>query len=111
MPSNDHLPNLVKYALGLPLSPPGNGGRLASSIQLDGSADYLTFTYVHPDPAPSDISYAVESTPDLGVTPWSTASVVPVGSTVNGGLRTVVVRLATPSDSGKQFMRLKVSRP
>lgn len=107
---NDQLPNLVKYALGLPLQPPGNGGRLVCSIQNHASDDYLTFRFTIPHPAPPDVSYAVESSSLLTVGSWSDSAIIPVSETIDGNLKTVTVRLDTPVSSGNAFMRLKVTR-
>lgn len=108
-PFSDGLPNLVKYALGLPSASKGHQGRLAHGRVQEGGADYLTFTYVRPEPAPAGVSYTVEGNPDLNPANWTSAGIVPVSSTVEGGLRTVIMRDATPMAGGsKRFLRLKV---
>jgi len=101
------LPNLVKYALGLPADVSGNGGRMNHAVVDDIAGDYLTFTFTHPFPAPEGVSYVVESCPTLDN--WSTTNIVPMGETINGGLKTVTVRVDS-ADPAKCFVRLKVVR-
>lgn len=101
------LPNLVKYALGLPTDAPGNGGRMSHAMVEDISGAYLTFSFTHPFPAPEGVSYTVESCPTLS--DWGTTGIVPVGETTNGGLRTVTVKVQS-ADPAKCFVRLKVVR-
>ena len=105
--SGGPLPNLVKYALGLPADTPGDGGRMSHAVVEDIAGDYLTFTYTHPFPAPEGVSYVVESCPTLD--DWSTTGIVPLGETTSGGLRTVTVRVVS-ADPAKCFVRLKVVR-
>lgn len=109
-PANDDLPNLVKYALGLPALSSGDGGRLAyGSVNVTGS-EYLGFTYTRPEPAPSGITYAVEACDDLAPESWSSTGILPVSSTVNSGLRTITVRDNVPMAGGsRRFMRLKIT--
>ena len=99
------LPNLVKYALGLPADASGDGGRLGHAVVEDISGGYLTFTYTHPFPAPEGVGYVVESCPTLS--DWTTTNVVPLEEATNGGLRTVTVRVNS-TDPAKCFVRLKV---
>ena len=99
------LPNLVKYALGLPADASGDGGRMSHALVEDVSGKYLTFTYTHPFPAPADVYYLVEACPTLA--DWTTTGIVPVGETTNGGLRTVTVKVNS-ADPAKCFVRLKV---
>lgn len=111
-PANDGLPNLIKYALGLDPAGTGHDGRLAHGTTTDSGQDYLTFTYTRPEPAPAGVSYAVEASADLSPPSWSSSSIVPLSSTVNGGLRTITVRDTSSMSSGtKRFLRLKVTQP
>jgi hypothetical protein len=111
-PASDGLPNLVKYALGLTPTVSGNGGRLSYGSAADAGDDYLSFTYIRPEPAPGGISYSVEAGSDLTPGAWSASGLVETGSTVNGGLRTITVRDSAPmAGGGSRFMRLKITQP
>ncbi len=104
-PASDGLPNLIKYALGLSPTGNGNSGRLASGQVTDTGNDYLTITYIRPEPVPGGITYTIESSTDL--TNWTTDGLVEISSTVNAGLRTITVRDGTPLGVGtKRFLRL-----
>jgi hypothetical protein len=108
--SGDGLFNLTKYALGLSPGSPGYAGRLSYGTVTDAGSEYLSFTYIRPEPAPTGITYIVEASSDL--VNWSTIGIVPVSSTVNAGLRTVTVRDTFPTAGGGQrFMRLQVTMP
>ena len=110
--AGDGLPNLIKYALGLSPAVGGDGGHLDfGTIQIEGS-DYLTFTFTRPEPPPSDISYLVQQSADLRPASWTSAGLVEVSNTLNGGLRTIIVRSTTPlTSTTRDFMRLKVTHP
>jgi len=109
-PVGDGLPNLVKYALDLPPSISGNGGRLDFGEFAENGGRYLTLVYTRPEPAPSGITYRVESSSDL--VNWTTTGLVEVGGTVGMGLRTIVTRNASPlGGTEKHFMRLRISQP
>lgn len=109
-PANDGLPNLIKYALGLTPAVSGNDGRLSYGKLTASGGDYLCLSYIRPDPAPTGIAYAVESSPDL--TTWSNAGLVEVSSTVSAGLRAITTRVNVPITEGPQrFMRMQVTQP
>ena len=109
-PASDGLPNLIKYALGLTSTVSGNDGHLSYGSVNDSGADYLTFIYTRPTPAPTDITYVVETSGDLAA--WSSFGLVQVGSTMNAGLQTLTIRDSVPiSSSTKRFMRLKITQP
>lgn len=111
-PAGDGLPNLIKFALGLDPAGSGHGGRLAQGTVEESGADYLTFSYTRPEPAPAGITYSVEGSPDLTPSSWTTGGIVPVGSSVENGLCTVTVRDSTAmAGNNKRFLRLKVSQP
>jgi hypothetical protein len=111
-PASDGLPNLMKYALGLDPATSGNGGHLSSGTMTDAGNDYLTFTYIRPEPAPTGITYTVQASTDLTPTNWSASGLVQVSSTVNAGLRTITVRDNTPiTGGGRSYMRLRVTQP
>jgi hypothetical protein len=108
--AHDGIANLMKYALGLNPTVPGNGGHLAFGQAIDNGSDYLSLTYTRPEPAPAGITYTVESSPDLAS--WSATGLVQLSSTVDAGLRTITTRNDIPIAGGnKSFMRLKVSQP
>ena len=111
-PASDGLANLIKYALGLSPNLSGNGGRLSYGKLTDTGSDYLTFTYIRPEPAPAGITYTVEASPDLTPASWTNVGLGEISSTVNAGLRTITVRDSTPMAGGnRSFMRLKVTQP
>ncbi|HEY1050315.1 MAG TPA: hypothetical protein VGE39_11190, partial [Prosthecobacter sp.] len=110
--TSDGVANLMKYALGLPPASRGHGGRLSHASTTVGSDSYLTFTYVRLDPAPPGLTYVVEGSSDLDAASWSSAGIVPVSSSVNNGLCTVVVRDGTVMAAGaRRFLRLRVTAP
>lgn len=110
-PASDGLANLLKYALGLTPQVSGDGGRLSYGQTSDAGIDYLTFTYVRPEPAPVGLTYVVEGRSELTGADWSASGLTEIGSTVDGGLRTVIVRDDTPMAGGnKRFIRLKVTQ-
>jgi uncharacterized protein YfiM (DUF2279 family) len=108
-PASDGLSNLVKYALGLNPNESGNGARLNSGTLNVSGADYFTFSYTRPAPAPTDITYAVEASGDL--MSWSGEGIVQVSSTVNAGLETLTFRDSVPTTgAAKRLLRLKISQ-
>jgi len=111
-PANDGLSNLMKYALGLTPNVSGNGGHLSYGKVNAAGSNYLSLTYSCPNPTPSDITYSVETSPDLSPGSWTTSGVVLVSNSTNGGLSTVTMRNSTPLAGGnKGFMRLKITQP
>ena len=113
-PGNDGLPNLIKYALGLVPNVRGNGGHLSygKCADIGSGNNYLSLTFLCPNPAPNDITYIVETSPDLSPGSWTTSGVVPVSNTSNGGFSTITVRNSTiMTGANKSFMRLRVTQP
>jgi hypothetical protein len=111
-PNQDGVPNLIKYALGLSPETNGNGGHLGYGSVNEGGNDYLTFTYIRPEPAPTDITYSVQASSDLSAGSWSGSGLTEIGSTVNAGLRTITIRDVVPIfEAGSRFMRLEVTQP
>jgi hypothetical protein len=107
--ANDGLSNLMKCALGLTPYGNGNGGRLSYGSVPDTGGNYLSFTYIRPEPAPAGISYIVEASPDLKT--WSATGLVQISSTLNAGLRTVTLRDSVPmAPLTPRFMRLRVTK-
>ena len=99
----------MKCALGLTPYGNGNGGRLSYGSVPDTGGNYLSFTYIRPEPAPAGISYIVEASPDLKT--WSATGLVQISSTLNAGLRTVTLRDSVPmAPLTPRFMRLRVTK-
>jgi hypothetical protein len=120
----DGLANLLERAFGSdPTSAdldPAAALPPYESVEPDGGNDYLAITYrrlaggsgtTGMGYTAGGIVYTVEYDGDLA-DPWSTGSVVPVGSPVDNGdgTETVTVRLSTPvTVAERQFMRLRVT--
>ncbi len=98
---NDHIPNLLEYALGLNAKAADNAS-LPQAVILSG---YLTLSYL---PAATDVTYTVQSSRDL--INWSSSNVELV--TVGGATPPLVTyRYNTPLTAGvPMFLRLSVSR-
>jgi hypothetical protein len=108
--SGDGVSNEMKFALGLPVNSPGYDGRVTTGkIQVDGK-NYLTLTYVRPEPPPAGVSYGVRVSGDLAS--WTATEVVEVSNTVEGNLRRITVRdaVAITGQLPGRFIRLEVSR-
>lgn len=79
-PLNDGIPNLIKYTLGLnPLSDSNGHVRLPEISQMDievkgETAQYLTYSFIIPDPLPDGVSLEVTTSTDLKI--WSTNAVL-----------------------------------
>lgn len=109
-PSKDGVINEMKFALGLPTTTLGYGGRVTTATTVVSNQRYLTLTYICPDPAPEGVTYAVKSAGALSG--WSSTSVTETSNTVSGGLRTRTYRDTTPvGSSGKRFIRLEATAP
>lgn len=110
-PLGDGVTNEMKFALGLPASTRGYGGRMSTGTHSTGGQRYLLLSFTHPDPAPSGVSYQVQTASAL--TGWSGSSTLLVSDTVAGGLRTRVFRDVVPIGGGaaRRFIRLVVESP
>ena len=77
-----------------------------------GGSSYLTLEYHSPSPAPADLTYTVEVSPD-NVT-WSSGSgaTTTVSSTTSGGVSDTVVQdnTAISSPVYGRYIRLKITR-
>lgn len=71
---------------------------------------YLTLTYLRPDPAPPEVTYATEASPDLSS--WCVHCTVPASVTPQpNGTARVTVRDSVPTASApKRFLRLHLLR-
>lgn len=110
-PAGDNLPNLAKYAFGLPVLPAVTGSYPTIGLISSGGSSYLTLTYSRPDPAPADLTYSVQVSPD-GQN-WSGGNAVTTLSTVvNGSQATVSVQDNTPISSPDygRYIRLLITR-
>lgn len=113
IPSNDGIPNLLKYALGLDPMTSGTSGLPMPGIIAVGSDNYLILTYSQVIAA-TDIAYVVEVSGDLQT--WSSGStstaLVSATNNADGVTQRVVIRdLAPMSSAAKRFIRLKVVAP
>jgi uncharacterized delta-60 repeat protein len=102
-PDHDGIPNLLEYAtLTPPVAPDPSPGRLALS------GDTLEYTFTRPAPAPLFMDYALEWTDSLQH-PWT-----PVDDKFevisDDGVRQLVQFTLPAGNSGRRFVRLRVSR-
>jgi len=106
--TGDGVANAVKYALGLEADSAGYAGRLSTDVMPVAGSEYLTLTYVIPDPALVGVTCSVKVGGDLAT--W-TADVTEVSNTVEGGLRTITVRdnHAIGPAHPRRFIRLEVN--
>ena len=107
-PAGDHVPNLIKYALGLnPLTVATAGQLPSGGIQPDNGTNYLTLT-VNRTAQPPDATCVVEVSGDL----LSWASGPPNTVTLSNTATQLVVRDNTPVPSAtSRFIRLRVTNP
>lgn len=103
------VPNLLKYALGIPPKRPGNSGMPVGTVAQNGASKHLTLTYTRALDA--DVSIEVQVCGNL--TTWVSGSehTTEVSRVSNGdNTETVTIRDNTPVANGiRRFMRLKVS--
>jgi flagellar hook assembly protein FlgD len=110
-PAGDGVANLLKYSLGLDAQVNGLQNRVSSGMASSAGNDYLTLTYTRPEPEPDGLVYSVETSNSLAPSSWSALGTVEMSSIITGSLRTITVRSATPAAAGRDFIRLKVTRP
>jgi len=111
MPSDGSSPLLVKYALGLAPGASTHGGRLTQGIHQSGGQSFATLSFTQPDPLPAGVTCTVERSPDLSAGSWTSTGVTLQGSTTQSGTITSTYRLTDPqSSTGRQFLRLKVTK-
>lgn len=103
------IPNLMKYALGIPPKQPGNAGMPTGDVEDYGANDHLTLVYTR-DKSAQNLSYIVEVSGNLETWqsgPTFTTEVSRVSQPNNR--ETVTVRDNVPTSSGQhRFIRLKV---
>jgi len=108
-PAGDQIPNLVKYAIGLPaMEPQASGKTQALTIMSEGEERYLAFTIQlrTGDPALScfpELSTDLQEW-NLGLGVFEKFAVNPLGDSYEQ----VVYRLGIDSDFSNAFVRLRV---
>jgi len=108
-PTGYGIPNLMRYALGLPIG----GAPISGLPYLGQSAGYLTLTFTRLK-ADTDITYHVQACGDLKS--WSdvwTSGTVPYGGGINPQ-QTVIVSDTVPittAPGAKRFLHLEVTNP
>jgi hypothetical protein len=112
-PDGDAEPNLEEYALGhLPLNAQ-DGQRPSTTLETIDGASYLVYSFVRPHPAPSGVTYSVETEASLTQTGWEPATLLsgyPLD--LGNGSEVVRYRSAHPADSGlADFIRLRIGSP
>ncbi len=115
-PNGNGLYNLVDFALGHePLavdSKPLPVPNIEQMVVAGVAGPHLTLTFTRPHPAPSGITYIIESTDDLTLTEnWVSASIVS-GYPIDNGDGTETVKAAELNQAGQEgYIRLRVTRP
>jgi autotransporter-associated beta strand protein len=94
-PDNDGISNLVEYAIA------GQDPTVANTTI--GTFTGNTLSFAKRQPLASDLTYSIETSIDLGATPWTVAPAGP--SYVNDG---TTISYLLPGSNPKDFMRLKV---
>ena len=100
---SDGIPNLIEYAFST--DPTSASSSIQSSLTKDG--DTLVLQYTEDLNLP-DITYTVESSPDLSEDSWSTEGIRKTQGATIDGKREVSASISI--DSEKQFIRLSISR-
>ncbi len=108
--NHNGIPNLIEYALALLPDAATLESRQSYGTTTNAGSTYLTYTYTRPEPAPTDLTYVVEASTDLGT--WTTSGLVEISNTVSRNLRTITVRDSTATSATTQrFLRLRVVTP
>lgn len=104
------IPNLLKYALGIPPKQPGIAGLPAPGVADEGATKYLSLTYIRDLSA--DVTFTVEVSADLGDWDSGTTYTTEVSRVPQGGNKEMVtVRDNMPVVAGQErFIRLKVTQ-
>ncbi len=113
-PDADGIANLLEYAFGLePFSAntPATAAERLPAVALDAQ-NHLTLSYFHAAARP-DLTYTVEHTTDLAVSPWQSGPTFTEEISrepVTDGERVTIRSLADPAETPRQFLRLRVTR-
>lgn len=108
--NHNGVPNLIEYALALLPDSTTLESRQSYGTTTNAGSTYITYTYTRPEPAPTELTYIVEASTDLGS--WTTAGLVEISNTVSNNLRTITVRDNTATSASTQrFLRLRVTTP
>jgi len=108
-PAADGIRNLMKYGLGIEPAVAGWQGRMEKGRMEDSGTNFFMLRYVRPEPAPADVSYAVQAAGSLQAADWTDGVVV--SSAVSNGLRTITVRDPLPmTGNTNRFIRLRVTK-
>lgn len=113
-PAHDGITNAMKFALGIDPNVAGYQGHLITGTVADAGEEYLSITYVRPEPPPVGVTYEVRTCDDMSG--WSTLETQEVNSTPDtptAGLRTVIVRDTVPmaTSDATRFIHLEVATP
>ena len=104
-PAQDGVPNLVKYALGLPPWVPAAAGLPVTGTMSVGGKSYLTLTFTQQSTL-TDITYTVQVSSDL--VNWESGQAVRAD---NGTTTTAIYRdLTAIQNAPRHFMRLVITR-
>jgi hypothetical protein len=107
-PAEDGVPNLLKYALGLPPKTPATSGLPSVGSISTGGKSYLSLSFTD-QAALADITYTVQVSSDLLT--WQSGLAYAV-RTDNGSTSTATYRdLTAIGDLPRHFLRLNITRP
>jgi len=107
-PAQDGVPNLLKYALGLPPKAPATSGLPTLASTISSGHSYLTLSFTDL-PSLTDITYTVQVSSDLLT--WQSGSSYAI-RTDNGTTNTATYRdLTAIGTVPRHFLRLNVTRP
>lgn len=103
-PASDGVPNLLKYAFGLPARIPASQALLPALVARPALSPLL----YHEERPGSELTYQVEASTDL--TGWTTPVVEESRSAPDAeGWISVTTRPEVPSDTPRVFMRVRIS--
>lgn len=111
-PAGDNLPNLAKYGFGLMPLVAAQGSYPTIGLLQSGGSSYLTLAYQCPSPAPADLIYTVQVSPDNQTWSSGAAATTTVSATVSGGVSSIVVQdnTAVSTPQYGRYIRLLITR-
>jgi len=105
-PQHDGIPNLIKFATGIPAVPAAT-----NPVSVGNSGSTVAFTYSRAKAAVADgIDFAIEWSDTLTGGSWSSEGVVAQAPVDLGDTERVTATVPT-SQSGHRFVHLRVTRP